>query len=104
MTKQEAIKVLNTYDVNFYEYTANEVADAIDMAVESLKDDWVPVSEPPKENGDYIVSLEDAVDTSAMFFNGKWFMSPVDSIAREYGEHEVFAWRPLPKPYKESEE
>ncbi len=37
MTREEAIKVLNTYDVNFYEYTAEEIVDAIDMAVDALK-------------------------------------------------------------------
>lgn len=71
----------------------------------STTEKWTPVSERlPEENGNYIVSLEDAVDTSAKFFNGKWFMSSIDSIAREYGEYEVFAWMPPPEPYKESEE
>ena len=36
MTREEAIKVLNTYDVNFDEYRAEEIADAIDMAIEAL--------------------------------------------------------------------
>lgn len=67
------------------------------------KREWIPVSEPPKENGDYIVSLEDAVDTYARFFNGKWFMPLFGSIAREYGEHEITAWMPLPEPYKGEE-
>lgn len=39
MTREEAIKVLNTYDVNFNEYTAEEIADAIDMAIEALSAD-----------------------------------------------------------------
>lgn len=65
---------------------------------------WIPVSEPPKENGDYIVSLEDCVYPWGRFFNGKWFMLSTDSIAREFGKYEVIAWQPLPAPYKESEE
>ena len=36
MTREEAMQVLNTYDVNFDEYTAEEIADAIDMAIEAL--------------------------------------------------------------------
>ena len=36
MTREEAIQVLNTYDVNFDEYRAEEIADAIDMAIEAL--------------------------------------------------------------------
>ena len=41
--REEAIKVLNTYDVNFNEYTAEEIADAIDMAIESLSADAVHI-------------------------------------------------------------
>lgn len=65
--------------------------------------DWIPVSEPPKENGDYIVSLEDSVYPWGRFFNGKWFMLSTDGIAREFGKYEVRAWQPLPEPYKESD-
>ena len=80
--------------------------DACKGAIELLEQTrWVPVSERlPKKNGNYIVSLEDAVDTYARFFNGKWFMPLFGSIAREYGEYEVIAWMPLPKPYKGGEE
>ncbi len=38
MTREKAIKVLNTYDVNFDEYTAEEIADAIDMAIDALSE------------------------------------------------------------------
>ena len=62
---------------------------------------WIPCSERlPKENGEYIVSLEDSVYPWAKFFNGKWFMLSVNAIAREFGEYEVIAWMPLPEPYK----
>ena len=37
MTREEAIQVLNTYDVNFDEYRAEEIAEAIDMAIEALE-------------------------------------------------------------------
>lgn len=67
-------------------------------------DDWIPVSEPPKENGNYIVSLEDSVYPWGRFFNGKWFMLSTDGIAREFSEYEVMAWMPLPEPYREREE
>lgn len=39
MNREEAIKVLNTYDVNFDEYTAEEIAGALDMAIEALSAD-----------------------------------------------------------------
>ena len=63
--------------------------------------EWIPCEERlPEKNGDYIVSLEDAVYPWATFFNGKWFMLSVDSQVREFGGYEVFAWMPLPQPWK----
>ena len=41
MTREEAIQVLNTYDVNFDGYRAEEIADALDMAIEALSADTV---------------------------------------------------------------
>lgn len=108
MTREEAIEMLKALDMMLRSPDGepiSDVCDALGMAIKALQDDWIPVSERlPEKNGNYIVSLEDAVDTSASFFNGKWFMQAFDSISREYGEHEVFAWKPLPAPYKESEE
>lgn len=66
--------------------------------LEEQQTGWTPVSEKPKENGKYIVSLEDSVYPWANFFNGKWFMLS-NGIAREFGEYEVIAWMPLPEPY-----
>ena len=108
MTREEAVWYVNhAFEVTKEELCnsgrfdeAKEFEIAQNMAIEALQDDWIPVSEPPKENGNYIVSLEDAVDTYARFFNGKWFMPLFGSIAREYGEHEITAWMPLPEPYK----
>lgn len=66
--------------------------------------EWIPVNERlPKENGKYIVSLEDSVYPWANFFNGKWYMLSL-GIAREFGEYEVIAWMPLPEPYKGGED
>ena len=66
---------------------------------------WIPCSERlPEENGEYIVSLEDSVYPWANFFNGKWFMLSFNGIAQEFGEYEVIAWMPLPKPYREDGE
>lgn len=80
----------------------NGMADTIAELEEKLAErEWIPCSERlPKENGEYIVSLEDSVYPWARFFNGKWFMLPINAIAREFGEYEVIAWMPLPEPYK----
>ena len=104
MDKAEAIEILKTWRNNMADNGVPDFMEkyrALHMAIDALQDDWIPVSERlPEKNGNYIVSLEDAVDTYARFFNGKWFMPLFGSIAREYGEYEVIAWMPLPEPYK----
>lgn len=93
---------------------------AIDMAIEALGQEpklaWTPASNPPKEDGEYLVST--TYDTTKIlsyannlqqvdeydFWNVKgagWY--DYDS---EYGYglyDEVIAWCELPEPYKESE-
>ena len=84
----------------------NGMADTIAELERKLAErEWIPCSERlPKENGEYIVSLEDSIYPWAKFFNGKWFMLSINAIAREFGEYEVIAWMPLPKPYKGGED
>lgn len=71
-----------------------------DMPTIEVTGEWIPVSEGlPKKSGYYIVSFNDAVNPCVNFDNGKWYY--VDfNIIKEYGEHEVIAWMPLPAPYK----
>lgn len=117
LTKPEAIFYLKRCKDWFPPFTpeVEKWNEALDEAIEALnrveelekesKDGgWIPVNEPPKENGDYIVSLEDSVYPWGRFFNGKWFMLSTDGIAREFAEYEVLAWKPLPEPYERSEE
>ena len=84
----------------------NGMADTIAELERKLAErEWIPCSERlPKENGEYIVSLEDSIYPWAKFFNGKWFMLSINAIAREFGEYEVIARMPLPKPYKGGED
>lgn len=60
-------------------------------------DKWIPCSErPPEENGSYIVTSMDYVDTfEAVFDSGEWF-----SIEYWDDIKNVIAWMPLPEPYK----
>lgn len=65
------------------------------------KNDWIPVDKKLPENNEwYIVSLEDATTSHALFSNGKWYYEAFDFGLGEYREHEIIAWQPLPKPYK----
>ena len=58
---------------------------------------WIPVTERlPEENGSYIVTSMDYVDTfEAVFDAGEWFsIDYCDDIKN------VIAWMPLPEAYK----
>ena len=52
MTREEALKILDTIP------TQSEQVDALEMAIKALEQiqEWTPVSEPPKESGDYLVT------------------------------------------------
>ena len=120
MTQEEAMNMSNEQAVQILIPMRNMMCDqngcpisdavfALDKAIEALSADrpqeWIPCSERlPKENGEYIVSLEDSIYPWAKFFNGKWFMLSINAIAREFGEYEVIAWMPLPDPYREDGE
>lgn len=60
MTREEAIKVLNTYDVNFYEYRAEEIVDAIGMAIEALT--YQNLSKPNNTCEDDLIRRRDAIE------------------------------------------
>lgn len=57
--------------------------------------------ELPKENGEYLVSYEDAV-TILQFFNGKWYFVFKDAELTPLAAYEEtepnLAWMPLPEP------
>lgn len=56
--------------------------------------EWIPVSERlPAYSGLYLVSVDDVVTVAN--FTGTYFMH------RGGGRVEVYAWQPLPEPYKE---
>lgn len=93
-----------SWDGYMTEEQIQEYKAMVEQKSEPVYPRWISCSERlPEKNGEYIVSLEDCVYPWASWFNGKWFMLPADGISRDFGEHEVLAWMPLPKPYKEIE-
>ncbi len=120
MNKQEAIKVLNTYDVNFDEYTAKKIADAIDMAIEALsltEAKWIPCSERlPEEKdagilkklgtnkqSDYVLATVEVksvrMTVTAYTYDGKWDWN----MKYVFPDYKVIAWMPLPEPWRGEE-
>ena len=69
-----------------------------ELAEEKKKHRWIPVKNPPEENGGYICTLAgDLVGSEESFVGMSWY---------ENGEwddaEDVIAWMPLPEPYKEN--
>ena len=97
MTKERAIEIL-TIDAERASFF--EVAEAVDLAVDALKEQidrkWIPCSERlPDKHGVYLVTGENGhvfeYDYSDFTtHNEKW----------SYCGNEIVAWRPLPEPYK----
>ena len=107
MTREEAIKILESID-NADEMD-EEFAEAYNMAIEALEQEprWFSVSERmPEEDTDVLVTLKCGLigimqKKLADDDNGEPCYIWQDF---EGEEHEVIAWMPLPKAYREVEE
>ena len=106
MTNEEAITALK-WKVEYAKeigepYTDCVNVEALALAVKALEADrWIPVSERlPEEMGTYLVTLEykeHGKGITTLWYHGKqigWDLRVADV---------VIAWKPLPKPYTESE-
>lgn len=124
MTREEAIKIIDCYDIGFYDLSgakipADKLADAFDMAIESLSAEpkWI-TDRKPTEDGTYMVTL-DAFGhhryIDLMHFGkplmpnrkvrGKcWYRSDDEWGDVVYDDKDILAWMPLPKPYGERRE
>lgn len=100
MTREEAVKTLQellreTND-SWYEETYK-------MAIEALQDDWTPFSDD-NVVPNYEVMCQDRHENMMLGYvwidnYGIWMCEDDNTIMDD-----VVAWRPLPKPYKESEQ
>ena len=130
MNRAEAIEWLKDIKESEIEALSDWSYDvAIDIAIEALQDDWIPVSErlpddlaevnvtwvnhDPEPYYDFV--KDKPASASAVFYKGKWFWysSVCADILAEYGKNdtdevdnaiEILAWMPLPKPYREDGE
>lgn len=90
MNKQEARDLLRELMCN------DEYDEALDMAIEALQDDWIPVSERlPEKDELVLVTVWNDVITAWRNRYGGW-----ESAEDMYGKGDVTAWMPLPEPYK----
>ena len=109
MTKEEAIYLLN----NLRAFAEEDDDPAIDMAIEALQDDWIPVSDDtlPKDARPVLVYAWNVHHVVGQYKNmmtddGKWEDMWVTSSAYDapHKIEKVIAWKPLTIPDKESEE
>lgn len=67
---------------------------------------WIPCSDRlPEEDGDYIVTHDDG-RVRVVTYEGGWncWRSMDGTIQRYHELTDIFAWMPVPKPYKEDED
>ena len=113
MTREEAIKILNNYDLNFCDIDGNpippqDLAEACDMAIEALEQDkpkWIPVSERLPEEGDVVLicSKIGAIDFGKR--KGDKWVWLAEALWDYWQETEdLIAWMPLPDAYREDEQ
>ena len=109
MTKQEAIDLLDNLIGMIEDNHGSDYDSAIRMAIDALKPQWIPCSErlPYAEYGesDNVLATcghRDVEDGSfrwikTLYFNGGNWCYPAGETYLE----KVYAWMPLPEPYKE---
>ena len=85
-------------------YKADDIYAAIER-VPSAQPGWIPVTEKPIEDGQYIVTLKDDKEVWTDIaewnptFGGRWQAEFFDCEYRDIDN--VVAWQPLPTPYRE---
>lgn len=96
MTREEAIDELQDLRNEVYNEDSDGYiyAKAIDMAIEALQDDWIPVSEKmPEEYDQYLCYCGDGYCYVYWLDNEPW-------VERALADEEIIAWQPLPEPYE----
>jgi len=105
MTREEAIKILNTVlFIGKRNCLKEEVEECLNMAIKALEQEpsssenpnrWIPCSERlPEDDEDVLVQMTDysmMVDFRTASSSG-WFWAEKDDLP--------IAWMPLPEPYK----
>lgn len=101
MNRKEAIKILE-HSGDYVGLLPSEfwnsddgICEAIDMAIEALQDEWIPVSERlPEKYESVLVTVWNDVVIAWRNQYGGW-----ESAEDMYGKGNVTAWKPLPAPY-----
>ena len=122
MTREEAIKIIDCYDIGFYDLSgakipADKLADAFDMAISALSEeskvdnaenpkcDLISREEAKAEIRKRFPDLIDRIEINTVLnelpsvsIQPKTIANNCDLISRAM--EDVIAWQPLPKPYE----
>ena len=90
----------------------DEIYEALNEAIEILKQGWIPVSERLPEMDESVLICTDKGEMTVAYHTFKewseieteWFVFGTLGFALTYEDDEVLAWMPLPKPWKGDEE
>jgi hypothetical protein len=115
MTNKEAIAILENQKIQGKTFYSQRLA--LDLAIKALEQsEWIPVGERlPKYNKTVLISVKQKGKEANVFTaqRRKRFKTPDifeccmdndgwwDFRISAWDDHEVIAWMPLPKPYKE---
>lgn len=96
----EVLKELKFYTEDLPHYSPDEVAEALEMAIKSLDQRWIPVSERlPERSGDYLVTTQWKGS-----YSGDVYIETNMAVYRKKQEEwdcvGVIAWMPLPEPMR----
>ena len=103
MTENEARLNIIAYAASEKENLPIGVRKAFDVAAQALKktNNWIPCSERlPEDSLNSVIGWDEfrARCCFVQYYNGRWLLGNDDDVVN------IIAWRPLPEPYKESEE
>ena len=107
MTREEAIERLNIHKST--SVFVDSIAEAIDMAIEALTNEWTPITVSEPNTSDHVLVTykwdEDDYETSEIdYWVTKYEAEKGNEKCKWLIDH-VIAWQSLPTPYKaESEE
>ena len=95
---------LGNGDIDYFESIDDwsESLPTID-AGELFGNGWIPCSERlPEDNDNVNVTILNGneLETATAYYDCKWFVCPKDDYDFYKDRYEVFAWQPLPAPYK----
>ena len=99
MNKNTAINIIDAMLLTINEPSERQI-EAVDMAIEALRLNWIPCSErlPKEADKTVLISMPNGFINLGLYseFSKTWYKGSMCAV----GGADPIAWMPLPKPYK----